>query len=144
MVGDSLQEMMRNYFDSAEHEVSGCSIPSVYEIPPLSIQELPVATHRSSWEVVESPRRLMKTFGFDNKKLKKSFVIELLEYEEEVNHYAKITVNAETVIIEVYTHDVDDVTELDKEYAVAADDIYQDIKHYDPHVELEFGQYFET
>ena len=54
------------------------------------------------------------------------FVQDLLAFQEEFNHHAKITVDHPKVIIEVYTHDVDDVTELDKEYAASADEIRKD------------------
>ena len=136
-----LQEMMRKYFSDAEQEEAS-HFSNVCGIPTTSVQELPVSTHKTSWNIVDSPRRLMKTFVFENPAFKKAFLIELLEYEEEVGHSAKITVDADKVIIEVYTHDVDDVTELDKEYASAADDIHEDVKHYNLGAQGD-GQYFE-
>jgi pterin-4a-carbinolamine dehydratase len=90
---------------------------------------IPVEAHQTSWRIVESPNRLMKTFEFDDYVGFKVFLDELLTYQEEVGHHGKLTIqNGNEVIVEVYTHDVDDVTEIDQEYALMADAIYEDAK----------------
>ena len=42
-----------------------------------------------------------------------------------------MTVEHLKVRIEVWTHDVDDVTEVDKEFAVMSDRIYEDVQYYE-------------
>ena len=128
---DLLQEIMRGYFnDNVDDSAHGPMSILNYEVPPLNICDLPVSTHESSWAIVDSPRRLMKTFEFSSMDKKRYFVLELLGYEEENNHHAKITIDSDSVSVEVYTHDVNDVTELDQEYASMADDIYTDVSYY--------------
>jgi 4a-hydroxytetrahydrobiopterin dehydratase len=88
------------------------------------------AAQPSQWEVVSDPNRLMKTFEFESYFELKAFVSEVLSYQEQIGHHGKLTVNYRDVIVEVYTHDVNDVTELDKEYAQMADQIHQDVQFY--------------
>jgi 4a-hydroxytetrahydrobiopterin dehydratase len=97
------------------------------------------ASQQSEWEVVSDPNRLMKRFKLSPYKRLTQFVHALLDYQEEVQHHAKITIEHDEVIIEVYTHDVNDVTELDMEYATAADQILEDVLHYE--MEVRVGGY---
>lgn len=83
-----------------------------------------------SWELTESPQRLVKAYEFDDRKSAKNFVIELLDYEDQAHHHAEITVDYKQVLIEVFTKDVNCVTELDYEYAKTADAIFHDVGHY--------------
>ena len=95
------------------------------------------ASQRSEWEVVSDPNRLMKRFKVSPYEKLVQFVHALLDYQDEVQHHAKITIESDEVIIEVYTHDVNDVTELDMEYAATADHILEDISHYDMGVKID-------
>ena len=72
----------------------------------------------------------MKTYEFDKYRDLKDFLDQVMDYQEDVRHHAKITVDHLKIIIEVYTHDVDDITELDQEYAKTSDAIYQDVMYY--------------
>ena len=54
----------------------------------------------------------------------------MLVYEQDSDHFAKLMCEYPSIVIEVYTHDVDDITELDKLYATTADQIYEDILNY--------------
>ena len=109
--------------------------PAVEAQPEISIfgnaiALVPIQAQQDTWEVVDSPKRLIKDFEFSEFNRMVDFLSELLEYQEEVNHHAKITTDYRTVRVESYTHDVDDVTELDKELANTADMIYRDVKDY--------------
>ena len=42
--------------------------------------------------------------------------------------YAKITIEDNKVTVEVYTHGIERITDLDKEFAREADEIYKDSK----------------
>lgn len=70
--------------------------------------------------------KLHKKFLFRDQETKREFVMSLMEYEEDVNHNATITITEDSVDVTVYTKDLDVVTELDKEYASAADNIFKD------------------
>ena len=50
-----------------------------------------------------------------------------MEIEEKTNHFAKITIEGHDVTVEVWTHDLERVTELDTEYAKSCDEIYDDV-----------------
>ena len=94
-------------------------------------------SQKSEWEVVSDPNRLMKRYSISPYEKLVQFIHELLDYQEEVQHHAKITVEYDEVIIEVYTHDVNDVTEIDLEYASAADQIFEDVSHYNIGVQVD-------
>ena len=89
--------------------------------------DLPLKAHKNSWEVVKSPERLRRTFSFDDLRQRALFVEYLMEIEEKTQHHAKIILEANDVTVEVYTHDIQRITELDKEYAKSCDDIYDDV-----------------
>ena len=90
-----------------------------------------VATKRSTgWELTEGPQRLIKEYEFDNRKAAKNFVNEILEYEDQVNHHGEVTIEHNKVLIEVFTQDLNCVTELDYEYAKMSDAIFHDVGHY--------------
>ena len=92
--------------------------------------EFPVCpVQTDTWEVVSDPNRLMRTFEFETASELFSFLNEVLAYQEQLQHHGKITVDHRKVIIEVYTHDVNDVTEMDKEYAQVVDNILQDVRY---------------
>jgi pterin-4a-carbinolamine dehydratase len=57
----------------------------------------------------------------------RSFLDQLLDYEERCNHHGDIRVAGSTIHIGVRTHDLDAVTELDKEYANECDMIHEDM-----------------
>ena len=54
----------------------------------------------------------------------------MLGYQDENKHHSKITITSDKVIVESYTHDIDRVTELDKELAEFCDDLYEDVGYF--------------
>ncbi len=127
----TLSNLMKGYFDDAASSVS-----EPYHVRKLMTESIaPCLTvtaspSKTEWQTVDSPRRLMKEFTFEDQSLLISFVAELLQYQEELQHHAKITFDYGKVIVEVYTHDLNDITELDIEYAQTADKISQDVMFY--------------
>lgn len=75
----------------------------------------------------KSENSLIKTYKFISNELRNDFVRQLLIHEENVGHHATMTVQSETVTLTLKTHDVDQVTELDKEYAKHADELFKDV-----------------
>ena len=76
-------------------------------------------------------KELEEAFSFENAKQLLSFLIEVLEYEEKQNHNGAILISGKEVSIEVYTHDLDAITELDIEYAEEVGDIFTDVIDYE-------------
>ena len=58
------------------------------------------------------------------------FVREVLDYESDTGHYGRIECNFPTVTLSVKTHDLDAVTEVDRDYAAHCDGAYDDVLHY--------------
>lgn len=94
-------------------------------IAPKNVN-LPIVV-MNKWETYKNPRRLSKTYKFRKMSDRVIFVNELLEYEEKVKHNADIFVSEDIVRVELMTRDVQQITELDKEYARFSDEIYKEI-----------------
>ena len=85
---------------------------------------------KDAWNVVSDPNRLHKVYKFNNRENVKDFVTAVLDFEDHMKHHGEIKVSRDSVMIEVYTHTVNDVTESDIEYAKNIDQVYQDILYY--------------
>ena len=92
--------------------------------------ETPISPIESEWITFQNPERLSRSFLFDNYKLLRYFVDNILDYQEENYHHSKIIINYRTVTIETYTHNVNAVTEIDTELANFCDVLFDDIKFY--------------
>jgi len=126
----TLKSLMENYFDnSTTRKVRPAFLKEIKGTHDL---DLPITADKSSWVVSSDPERLMRIFEFPSIDLRNYFLSELLAYEQEFAHYAKICAEGTEVIIEVYTHDLMRVTELDKEYANQCDVIFEDLKLWGP------------
>ena len=120
----NLNTIMASYFDETKR---ASPVRSVHKFINLREGiELPIAPSRSEWELMEDPIRLGRLFEFKSREQLMFFLDEILEYENVTGHNAKIIINGMIVMIEVYTHDVNNVTELDTEYAQTTDEIYTD------------------
>lgn len=101
---------------------------------PMSFGKLPISAREpdaplvamNRWEKCDDTS-ITKTYTFKRKEDRNPFLYALLEYEEEVGHNASITIVGDSVNVRLITHDIDQVTELDKEYASYADAAYKDI-----------------
>lgn len=100
---------------------------------PMDFGRLPVMPRGKDVPVIatdkwkKSENSLIKTYKFLSNDLRNDFVRQLLIHEENVGHHATMTVQSETVTLTLKTHDVDQVTELDKEYAKHADELFKDV-----------------
>ena len=79
------------------------------------------------WTKVKDPLGLKKTYKFMSSRDRNAFVNDLLEYEEEVQHNATITIEEGAVTLHVFTKSIDQITELDREYAKSADTFYREV-----------------
>ena len=70
---------------------------------------------------------LKKKYEFKTINEKRSFVVQLLNYELQTFHPIKLLAHELTVVLTLQTKDIDDVTDIDKEIAKYADLIYRDI-----------------
>ena len=86
-----------------------------------------VASPRSEWEIVDSPKRLSRVFFFTESPTLKAFLGHMLDYENQKLHHAEIKINEMSVEISLFTRDLNAITELDYDYAKFADVIYRDL-----------------
>ena len=90
-------------------------------------QNLPVTVDENQWIMGTQPERLIRVFKFLSIELRNYFLSEILAYEETSGHYGKLCVEGLSLTIEVFTHDLMRVTELDTDYADQCDSIFSDI-----------------
>ena len=124
----SLKDIMKGYFE----EDTRSSIGPLNEISawlPGGQRDCPVVPSEGMWETVSDPTRFQKKFNFSNQHELIMFVNEVLVYQAHLQHHGKITVDYDSVIVEVYTHDVNTVTELDQEYIHEVDNIFIDVRY---------------
>jgi pterin-4a-carbinolamine dehydratase len=116
-----LKKLHEAFIDKARRPMTFGKLP----IQPLEngLAIIPV----DKWEIVDSPKRLRKSFKFVSNELRNQFVFGLFEYEQKIGHHAVITVSEYKVALDIYTKDIDLVTELDKEYAKHADVLFKDV-----------------
>ena len=87
---------------------------------------LPITVKKETWQHLSNPKRLSKTFIFDNLSQRLFFINEIMKSAEQLQHDIKIVLESNTITIETYTHDMNDVTEIDLEIAKTADLIFKD------------------
>lgn len=114
-----ISRLLTEYFDQRDFEKS--------EIFPSYRREEVIKPKKMTWEIHTNPERFSKRFLFDTRDRMISFVNEVMSYEDEVRHHGEIRVNHTEVDISVYTHDVNRITELDKEYIRSVDNIHRDV-----------------
>ena len=88
--------------------------------------EIPIVpTER--WALAGKPKTLSKTFRFARAGDRNRMLQELLDYEEKSRHHAKIIIEEDTLKLSLVTKNIEQVTELDKEYARFADQVFKDV-----------------
>lgn len=88
---------------------------------------LPIQPKASiGWTFREDPKRYTRIFKFSDETKFNSFIMDILELQTETQHHARLTIQYPQVKIEVWTHSLNDVTEVDKEWCEKANDIYGD------------------
>lgn len=94
-------------------------------VPVTVKKKVPIAA-RGAWAKDDSSYK--KEFHFSNVEERNSFLYQILAYEHESGHHATMLIKEKEVAIHVTTFSLGKVTELDRDYARAADQIYEEIK----------------
>ena len=129
MKKQTITEIMRPYFNVRNRLGSETGR---FELPQFSAgSNAPISAHEPKWKKMPDPNRLVRKFSFDDFRLMKAFLNELFGYQEDSGHHAKITIDHRDVLIEVHTKDVEDITEIDVDFASMVDDIYEDTQYFD-------------
>ena len=90
------------------------------------IKEVPIKAPTSlDWKQLENPNRLSRMFHFGTEENMNAFVMDVLEHQSESGHHGRITIQHPQVKIEVWTHTLNDITEVDLEWAKTVNEIYE-------------------
>ena len=97
-------------------------IPCKGGVPPLEGEELARLDRElgNGWEVVDG-HHLAKEYTFDDFVQALAFTNRIGELAEEVNHHPDIHLSWGKVVLEVWTHKIDGLTESDFVWAAKAD-----------------------
>lgn len=123
-----LQQLHEQFIEKANRSMSMGALPVQPKEPEVPI----LAMER--WREVDGA--LYKTYHFRRMTDRNDFVIQLLAYESTTEHNASIRIEHDTISLRVQTHDLNKVTEIDKEYARYADVIFKSLV-YNPGYENE-------
>ena len=118
-----LKQLHREFIEKANRPMTFGALP----VEPKEAEAPLFPVER--WREVDHV--LVKTYQFRRDGDRDRFLMGLLEYERQVQHNATLVVQADRVGLRLTTHDIDRVTELDKEYARFADVLFKDVV-YDP------------
>ena len=119
-----LKHILSDYFEGRENSSNRTVLNE-------SVQpNFPVKPCVYTWDIHDSPERFSKTYVFNDRKRLFDFVKELLIFEDEFGHHGTHKIDNNEVTVEVYTHDINRITELDQEYTKTADMIFQDVLNY--------------
>tara|TARA_R110001592_G_scaffold211217_1_gene462997 strand:+ start:393 stop:746 length:354 start_codon:yes stop_codon:yes gene_type:complete len=103
-----------------------------YEEPTtksMDTSKLPVSMKKKTeWKLQADPERLSRMYEIPDETKFYLFVLELLELESQTQHHPRITIQYPKIKIELWTHSLDEVTDLDKEWAEKSELIYGDFQ----------------
>jgi len=124
-----LKHILSEYFEN--NDVPKVGVYKTQSILAESMQNsVPIMPEVCSWEVYDDPERFSKTYKFQERNRLRDFIRDLLTFEDNFDHHGTHKIANNSVTVEVYTHDVNKITELDQEYAKMADMIFQDVLDY--------------
>ena len=92
--------------------------------------EVPIEVEASTWEKVDYNDRscLEKSFYFGKQKHLRYFLNEVLKESERIFHHPKLIIENNSVFVELYTHDINDVSHLDLDLSKFMDEIFSEIQ----------------
>ena len=125
-----LSELMREYFEKGGELSSASRVESVISSTGLLVESMPIEPSKIEWEIQQEPERFVRKYEFDDRRRLISFVDEILEAEDEMNHHSDIEISHKTVTISVYTKNIERITELDIEFTQTVDKIHRDVLDY--------------
>lgn len=115
----NLKKLHEAFIEKANRPMSFGALPvdpKEPEVPLMAVER---------WREVDGC--LVKKYQFRREGDRDTFLMTLLQYEKEVKHNAVIMIDGDVIALKLTTHDVDRVTELDKEYARFADASFKDV-----------------
>ena len=121
----TLKNLLREYIEKANRPMDFGALP----IEPKEAEVPVIATDR--WRKLDGT--LVKQFLFRREGDRDRFLFGILDYEAQVKHNALIVIEGDRIALKLRTHDVDQITELDREYARFADVLFKDVVYCPEH-----------
>jgi len=121
----NLRTLHKEYIEKANRPMDFGALPIEPKEPDVPV----IAVDR--WRQVDGA--LVKQFLFRREGDRDKFLLGILDYEAQVKHNALIVIEGDRLALKVRTHDVDRVTEIDKEYARFADVLFHDVVYCPEH-----------
>tara|TARA_B100000674_G_scaffold264516_1_gene218358 strand:+ start:755 stop:1156 length:402 start_codon:yes stop_codon:yes gene_type:complete len=93
--------------------------------------QLPVSIKQATWETIETHSKvyIKNTYSFNLNQHLIYFVTTILEHANKINHHPVILIDENIIEVNLYTKDINDITELDLEYSKFIDEIYKEINY---------------
>jgi pterin-4a-carbinolamine dehydratase len=93
------------------------------------VLEVPINPEQTSWKTVSTYEKnsLQKVYKFTNSKHLRYFVDEMLKESDQIFHHPKLIIEGLNVKVELYTHDINDVSDLDIHLSKFADEIFREV-----------------
>lgn len=110
--------------DREERPILSNMLPSFFDDA-----NVPIQATKAEWSYIDNPQRLVRLFEFESYDNLKYFIDALLEYQQRVQHHAKLTVEAYSIYVESFTHTLETVTELDIALSKFCDEVYEDLNY---------------
>tara|TARA_R110001592_G_scaffold58770_3_gene177886 strand:- start:922 stop:1275 length:354 start_codon:yes stop_codon:yes gene_type:complete len=115
-----MTDLMSGYFEKKEERLLSEG--------KTSTSSLPVQVKKNiDWKVKDNPPRFVKKFKLNSHEKYLNFIIAILQYENKVKHNAKITLGYPEIIFEVWTHTLNQITDMDREYCREVNHIYSEL-----------------
>lgn len=86
----------------------------------------PIVPRGTDWEHLTSPNRLRRVFEIDSQMSRRLFINDALNLSDQSLHHIELNIVAAYVSVEIYTEELNDVTDMDFEYAKDIDEMYID------------------
>ncbi|OUU74883.1 MAG: hypothetical protein CBC29_07085 [Methylococcaceae bacterium TMED69] len=120
-----LTQIMEGYFREGRSPITESRPKSIGSLPA----ELPIkAKQKEEWKNVKNPSRMVRIFKIEDEDRFNNFIIDVLEMQSEMAHHGRISIQYPKVKMEIWTHTLMEVTELDKEWCKKVDNIHEGYK----------------
>jgi len=88
---------------------------------------VPIKPKQSDWYKEVNPTRMIRSFEFDSYEALMFFVSQTMRFSNKIEHHPNITIMGDkSVLIETYTHELNDVSSQDMRIIRMTDQIYRD------------------
>ena len=104
-----VSDLLSSYFE--EEPTKGFLVESGLHGARTMPAGMPVKPCTFYWETHQSPERFSKTYTF----------------EDQFRHHGEHKISSNEVTVEVYTHDINRITDMDQEYTKHVDQIHKDV-----------------